>query len=83
MEPSALAGATSAPALSGGRDHQADDADQPPESTKQEDARQKRDGSDQHNGGEPEHGFQQLLNAADQVINGLCLLYTSPSPRDS
>ena len=59
-----------APALSGGRDHQADDANQPPECTKQEDARQQRDSSDQHDGGEPEHGFQQLLNAAKQIING-------------
>ena len=61
----------SAPALNKGRYHQSDDANQPPERTKQEDARQKRDGSDQHDGGEPEHGFQQLLNAANQVINGL------------
>ena len=43
-----------------GRDHQADDANQPPERTKQEDASQAR-GSDQHDGGEPGAGFQQLL----------------------
>ena len=34
--------------------------------------RQKCDSSDQHDGGEPEHGFQQLLNAADQVIRWPC-----------
>ena len=67
----ALSGTPSAPALSGGRHHQADDANQPPESTKQEDACQERNGSDQHDGGEREHGFQQLLNAANQVIDGL------------
>ena len=57
VEPSALAGDPSAPDLSWGIDHQPDDANQPPQRTKQEDACQKRDGSDQHDGGEPENGF--------------------------
>ena len=70
MESPTLSGSASAPALSRGRDHEADHANQPPERTKQEDAGQERDASDQHDGGEPKHGFQQLLNTANQIIDG-------------
>ena len=54
----------------GGRHHQSDGANQPPESAEQEDPSHKRNGRNQQDGGNPKQSLQQLLDAANQIIDG-------------